>query len=122
MTDDPVITNPELYRVVLENERVRVLEFRDTPGAMTAPHRHPDSLMLTLSSFRRLLTADGRQAKVRLGAGEIHWLAAHEHCGENTGDTDTHVLFIEIKQGAAGMTTKKRAGPEMTKMPLAATG
>jgi hypothetical protein len=38
---DPVETNPELYRVVFENARVRVLEYLDHPGDATTPHRHP---------------------------------------------------------------------------------
>ncbi|GAB3875714.1 hypothetical protein GCM10029964_020600 [Kibdelosporangium lantanae] len=37
MSDDPVVTNPDLYRVIFENSRVRVLEYRDTPGSRTAP-------------------------------------------------------------------------------------
>jgi hypothetical protein len=42
---DPVTTNPALYRVVLENERVRVLEYLDQPGDCTLAHAHPDSVM-----------------------------------------------------------------------------
>jgi hypothetical protein len=37
MDDDPVLTNPGLYSVVMENERVRVLEYRDRPGDATTP-------------------------------------------------------------------------------------
>ena len=36
--NDPVRTNPGHYRVILENERVRVLEYRDSPGDKTTPH------------------------------------------------------------------------------------
>ena len=32
MSLDPVETNPEHYRVIFENERVRVLEYTDNPG------------------------------------------------------------------------------------------
>jgi beta-alanine degradation protein BauB len=52
---DPTHTDPDKYRVVFENERVRVLEYRDEPGARTSPHDHPDSVMVTLSAFRRRL-------------------------------------------------------------------
>ena len=34
---DPTVTDPDKYRVVFENERVRVLEYRDDPGARTSP-------------------------------------------------------------------------------------
>jgi len=50
MKNDPVMTNPQFYRVVMENERVRVLEYRDRPGDRTTPHQHPDSVMYTLSA------------------------------------------------------------------------
>ena len=66
MTLDPVTTNPDHYRVVFENDRVRVLEYIDRPGHKTTPHAHPDSVMYTLSTFRRRLYAeDGRRATSR---------------------------------------------------------
>ena len=98
---DPVVTNPEHYRPVFENERVRVLEYRDVPGTVTTPHDHPDSVMVTLSGFRRRLVADGRERDVELAPGQALWLGAQRHHGENTGDTATHVLLIELKDGAA---------------------
>lgn len=94
---DPVETNPHLYRVVFENERVRVLEYRDRPGDRTTPHGHPDSVMVTLSAFRRRLVHGGQETEVELPAGVTRWLASQEHLGENVGDTETHVLFVELK-------------------------
>ena len=47
MSADPTQTDPDKYKVVFENERVRVLEYRDQPGDRTSPHRHPDSVMYT---------------------------------------------------------------------------
>lgn len=44
MAEDPTTTNPELYKTVFENDRVRVLEYRDKPGDRTLPHSHPDSV------------------------------------------------------------------------------
>jgi hypothetical protein len=95
---DPTITNPDLYHVVMENDRVRVLEYRDKPGDRTTPHRHPDSVMVTLSSFRRRLVAGERQTEVEFEAGLPRWLAAQEHSGENIGETETHVIFVELKE------------------------
>jgi len=99
---DPVETNPELYRVVFENERVRVLEYVDQPGASTTPHHHPDSVMVTLSSFRRRLSSGGREVEVELPAFEARWLDAQEHSGTNIGDTETHTIFVELKEPAPG--------------------
>ena len=97
---DPVESNPGLYRVLFENDRVRVLEYRDEPGDRTTPHRHPDSVMYTLSGFRRRLRAEGTERDVELGAGQVGWLPAQEHSGENIGDTETHVVFVELKVGS----------------------
>jgi hypothetical protein len=49
MAADPVCTDPDKYQVIFENDRVRVLEYRDLPGGKTLPHQHPDSVMYTLS-------------------------------------------------------------------------
>ena len=102
---DPTVTDPELYKVIFENERVRVLEYMDRPGDKTRPHRHPDSVMYTLSSFQRRISAGGREVNVDLGAGQVRWLGAQEHAGHNTGSTDTHSIFIELKEPAPSSAT-----------------
>jgi hypothetical protein len=82
----------------MENERVRVLEYRDRPGDRTTPHRHPDSVMVTLSSFRRRLVSGEQERDVEMDAGTASWMAAQEHYGENTGDAETHVIFVELRE------------------------
>ena len=98
---DPVTTNPDHYTVVFENDRVRVLSYTDRPGDRTTPHEHPDSVMYTLSSFRRRLSSGDQQREVDMPAGLTGWLPAQQHSGENIGDTDTRVLFVELKDSAA---------------------
>lgn len=100
---DPVRTNPSHYSVVLENERVRVLLYRDEPGDRTTTHRHPDSVMYTLTSFRRRLVFDEGDREVQLSAGAPLWLPAQEHSGHNIGDTPTRVLFVELKEDASAL-------------------
>jgi quercetin dioxygenase-like cupin family protein len=111
MSLDPVETNPDFYRVIFENDRVRVLEYTDTPGARTRPHRHPDSVMYTLSSFRRRLIHGERQVDVELPAGDVRWLDAQEHAGENIGTTDTHSIFVELKEPGAAAGPAGALGP-----------
>ena len=95
---DPTVTDPDKYAVVFENDRVRVLEYRDEPGQQTSPHAHPDSIMITLSSFeRRLVAADGTHRDVALAAGAVRWLDEQTHSGANIGDSPTHVVFVELK-------------------------
>jgi quercetin dioxygenase-like cupin family protein len=101
-TRDPTTTDADKYRTVFENDRVRVLEYRDEPGGKTTAHDHPDSVMITLSGFDRRLSVSERERDVRLEAGEIRWLDAQRHAGENIGTTPTHVVFVELKGGGAG--------------------
>ncbi len=113
MNDDPAATNPNLYHVVMENDRVRVLEYRDVPGDRTTPHGHPDSVMITASGFRRRLSSGGHESEVELAPGLVRWLDAQEHVGENIGETPTHVFFVELKEPAPGSdrTDEPRLGP-----------
>ena len=117
MSLDPVVNNPEHYKVVFENERVRVLEYRDRPGDRTTAHQHPDSVMYTLSAFRRRLISGDTQRDVEMDAGTAGWLPAQEHHGENIGDTETYVLFIELKETAPSSgespTSSRDIGPQM---------
>jgi hypothetical protein len=94
---DPCVSNPDAYQVVFENDRVRVLRYHDRPGHRTTVHAHPDSVMVTLSSFRRRLGVDERLVEVELTAGEARWLDAQQHYGENVGDTDSQAIFVELK-------------------------
>jgi beta-alanine degradation protein BauB len=112
MSLDPVVSNPEHYRVVFENERVRVLEYSDVPGDRTTEHAHPDSVMVTLSSFRRRLHAGPASRDVELTTGTPMWLPAQRHSGENIGASGTHALFVELEDAGPAHPDEARLGPE----------
>lgn len=111
MSLDPTVTDPDKYRVVYENDRVRVLEYTDSPGDRTSPHEHPDSVMYTLSDFRRRLHHDGATRDVELASGLTTWLPAQQHHGENIGDTETHTIFVELKEPGATAADGPAIGP-----------
>ena len=112
MTDnDPIVTNPDHYRLLWENDFVRVLEYTDEPGTRTTPHDHPNSVMVTLSGFRRRLSSSGRDFETVLPSGVAVWLPAQRHSGENIGETPTHTMLIELKGAAAGEISETALGP-----------
>ncbi len=45
---DPVQVAPNNYKVVFENERVRVLSFHARPGEKWPLHVHPDAVTISL--------------------------------------------------------------------------
>jgi quercetin dioxygenase-like cupin family protein len=109
---DPTATDPDKYFVIFENERVRVLEYKDEPGQRTSLHDHPDSVMFTLSAFDRRLEAESGEGRdVHLEQGEVRWLDAQTHAGENIGTSPTHVLFVELKEGGSPAEAAEGLGP-----------
>jgi len=94
---DPLVTNPDHYSLIFENSMVRALEFIDQPGETTTPHVHPNSVMVTLSSFKRRLQAGDMSRDLEFSAGTTSWFPAQQFAGTNIGDTPTHVIYIELK-------------------------
>ena len=111
MTLDPVTTNPSHYSVIFENDHVRVLEYLDQPGDRTTPHEHPDSVMVTLSSFRRRLYSGDAERDVEIPAESTSWLPAQQHAGHNIGETPTHVIFVELKDSTTAPPSPGALGP-----------
>jgi hypothetical protein len=95
----------------LENDRVRVLEYRDEPGARTSPHDHVASVMATLTGFDRRVSPGAQSRDVTLRAGEVRWLDAQTHAGENIGSTPSHAFFIELKGERPAPSTASPLGP-----------
>jgi len=99
---DPVHTDGDKYKPLLDNPCVRVLEYRDRPGDKTQAHRHPAFTLYALAPFkRRLHLPDGQLLTREFKAGDVMWSPAQTHIGENVGDTPTHVLIVELKPGLA---------------------
>ncbi len=67
--------------------------------------------MYTLTSFERRLIHGNQQRDVQMSAGHVNWLAAQEHSGENIGTTDTHALFVELKDTTRATGTATELGP-----------
>jgi hypothetical protein len=101
---DPAKVDPTHYKVLLENNAVRILEYRDTPGHKVPKHSHPAYFVYVISDAKRLFTdwssatdCTGEGKTVMLTAGESLSKPPTTHCEENTGNTDTHLLVVEFK-------------------------
>ncbi len=96
---DPIATDGDKYRVLLENAQVRVLAYHDEPGSRTHLHHHPNAVIYALGAFERRLTlAGGTQRDVRFSPGTVRWVPAQSHIGENVGTTPTDVVLVELKR------------------------
>lgn len=80
---------------------MRVLEYRDLPGATTHQHSHPAFVLYAMAPFKRkLLLSDGQMRMREFKAGDVIYSAEETHVGENVGVIPTHVIMVEIKSTA----------------------
>ena len=97
---DAVQTDGDKYKVIFENDCVRVLDYNDRPGDTTHQHKHPGFVLYSLSAFKRSITLPGGKVLQRqFKEGDVMWSDAQTHIGSNTGDTPTHVILVEMKSG-----------------------
>lgn len=97
-TKDAVTAAPHIYKVVLENERVRVLEVRGRPGDRTEMHSHPANVAIAITGGRYQFTSpDGQTMEAELKAGQAMYFDAVEHAGEFMGDGESHAVLVELK-------------------------
>ena len=98
MPGDAVAIAPDVYKVVLENERVRVLDTRTTPGGTSAMHNHPDMVGYAISDCTWDLTSpDGETVRVEIKEGDTFFLDAVDHSAKDVGTTGSHAILIELK-------------------------
>ena len=94
----PVETDGDKYKVVMENEQVRILEYKDQPGEKTHQHRLSAFVLYAVVPFKRKIhLPDGKVLMREFKAGDVMYSAEQVHIGENVGTTPTHVIMVELK-------------------------
>ncbi len=85
-------------KVILENERVRVVKVRIPAGAKTESHSHPPFVTYALTSARARVThPSGEVRDVVRKQGEISYSEGVTHIVENTGSEEMMSLDVELK-------------------------
>jgi beta-alanine degradation protein BauB len=98
---DPVKLSPQYYKVLLDNDEVRVLEFRFKPGEKEPMHSHPRGIVYSLTDAKiKVSFPDGKSEESAIKAGEARWRDAVTHAAENIGATEAHVIAVELKKPA----------------------
>ncbi len=96
---DPLEVASNVYTLVMENEHVRVLDARFSPGAKAAMHYHPNHVVYVLTDGRlKITTPDGKSVNVNLTTGQAIWMQIGRHAAENVGKAEAHNLVIELKK------------------------
>ena len=96
---DPAKVDPAHYKVILNNEPVRVMDVRMKPGEKTPMHSHPNLVLYSFTGGKTKSTPpNGKVNTVTLKAGQVGWRNAQTHAVENVGENEIHSLAIELKK------------------------
>ena len=96
---DPVKVSPEYYKVLFENEQVRVLEYHLKAGEKEKAHSHSAGIVYSFGEGKlRSTFPDGKSSEATAKAGEVHWRDPITHSLENIGSTELHALAVELKK------------------------
>ena len=99
---DATKVDPKHYKVLLENDQVRVLRITYGPHEKSVMHSHPPGVVVYLTDARGRFTMPGGKAQDAVTkAGTVVWTDATTHMPENTGDKDFEVIQVELKTNPA---------------------
>jgi len=98
-TLDPVKVDSKHYKVVLENDQVRVLQAKYGPHEKSVMHEHPASVAVFMNdSHVKFTLPDGTSQDTNGKAHDAIWAEAGKHLPENVGDKPLEAMVIELKQ------------------------
>lgn len=96
---DPVKVSPNNYKVLLENENVRILEMTLKVGERDEVHSHPsESVYFVKGSKLRISLPDGNKMEAEIPDGHVMWNEAWTHQVENIGTSDLKAIIVESKK------------------------
>jgi beta-alanine degradation protein BauB len=88
LAQDAAASDPRSFRVVLENDSVRVLEYRSGPGLGVCGqgmHYHPDRVTVSLTGAKiRLAGPDGKTSVRDIPTGHVFYSKAESHSVETS--------------------------------------
>src|SRR5262245_7508713 len=98
MVNDAPSVAPHLYKVIIENARVRVLEVQGKPGDKAAMHSHPATVVVAVTDGQLRFTVPGGEViDSELKAGQAMYMDSIEHTVEIVGPADVRALIVELK-------------------------
>jgi len=94
--------DPDVHRVVLDNEFFRLFDARASKGTKSPMHSHAPMVLVSIGKTRLRMTApDGKSSLLDLNPGQAHWVQDAQHAWELLVG-ELHAIGVEIKsaQGA----------------------
>ena len=99
VAQDMVKVAPKNCKVLLDNDRVRVVRVVMKPGEKLDMHSHPAYILYSFTAGKAKFTsADGKSEERESKAGQTTWLEPVTHSSENVGTAENRALLIELKK------------------------
>ena len=99
---DAAKASPRNFKVLLENEYVRVIQDTLRPGEKEALHSHPAGwYYVTMPGTMKVTYSSGKTVIWKAKAGEQAWMNAEApHTSENIGSTTIQYALVEVKSAS----------------------
>jgi quercetin dioxygenase-like cupin family protein len=95
---DPLDVASNVYKLKMENDRVRVFDVIFKVGDKAVMHHHPDHIVYVREGGKMKLTSQEKSDILELKAGDAIFLKAQTHEAENIGKTTIALLVVELKK------------------------
>lgn len=96
--DDQMKAAADSSKVVLDNDRVRLIEAKLKAGGKMAKHTHPSYVAYALNDAKVKMTVGDKTEEKSLKSGQAMWGEPTTHSVENTSGGEARMLVLEIKQ------------------------
>jgi quercetin dioxygenase-like cupin family protein len=99
-----LVSSPDNFKLLLENDHVRVLQYTLLPAALDHWHTHPPRFGYVLSGAKiRVTEADGSHEDYDEKTGDNYWADFSPlHDTYNMGSTPYVAVLVEVKDAPAG--------------------
>jgi hypothetical protein len=97
---DAVTADPRSFRVLVDNDSVRVLEYKSRPGLGVCGqglHYHPAHVTVSLTGAKLKKTENGKVSLVDIPPGHVFYADAETHAAEIIGGSGTRTYIVELK-------------------------
>jgi len=85
-------------KVILDNEKVTVIEVEFTPGYVVPMHQDPENVGYVLAGGKMEITEQGKEPKVmELNEGDAMYMAPETHALKNVGTTTVKLIVTILK-------------------------
>lgn len=96
---DPVKVDPEHYKVISENDQVRVLQVHYGPHQKSVMHSHPDGVIVFLDGGKvKFSYPDGKTEIREMKPGQAQYTPHTVHLPENVSDKPMDAVLVELKK------------------------